>query len=136
VGHSKINDGTFRAFLWENSGPMIDLNALIPLNSSLILTDAQNINEQGEIAGLGVPAGCQPADVEICGHAFLLIPDGECDDDCEGRIAASQNNAAMVRRNAAEVTEGAQSRLSPIERLRSQMRQRYHVPGQRPAPRE
>ena len=135
VGHSKINDGTFRAFLWENRGPMIDLNTLVPSNSSLLLTDAQDINERGEIAGVGVPAGCQPADFDFCGHAYLLVPDGDCDSDCEGRIAASQNTAAPAQ-NAAATKQGSESPVSPAERFRSMMRQRYHLPGQAAAPRD
>jgi probable HAF family extracellular repeat protein len=37
------------SFLWENSGPMIDLNTLIPANSSLELVEADDINDRGEI---------------------------------------------------------------------------------------
>jgi probable HAF family extracellular repeat protein len=69
------------AFLWENDGPMVDLNSLIPPNSSLQLTFAVAINDRGEIAGFGVPAGCAPQDVGICGHAYVLIP---CDDKHSG----------------------------------------------------
>jgi len=136
VGASRMADGTtVHAFLWENGGPMIDLNTLIPANSSLTLVFAETINKRGEIGGTGVPAGCQPADVATCGHAFLLTPDGDCDDDCEGRIAASQNNAVPVQ-NAATMQQGSESPVSPIERFRSQMRQRYHLPGQPAAPRD
>lgn len=39
VGHSLMSDGTFHAFLWENGGPMIDLNGFVPPNSDLALTD-------------------------------------------------------------------------------------------------
>ena len=102
---------------------------LIPLGSSLQLLSAVYVAGDGEIAGNGVLANGNQ-------HAFLLIPDGECDDDCEGRIAASQNNTAIVRQHAAQVTENTQSPLSPIERMRNQMRQRYHVPGQPIVPRE
>jgi probable HAF family extracellular repeat protein len=135
VGHSKISDGTFRAFLWELRGPMIDLNTLIPSHSSLLLTDAQDINERGEIGGLGVPAGCQPGDVATCGHAFLLVPDGDCDSDCEGRIAASQNNAAPAQ-NAATMKQDGGSPVTPVERFRTMMRQRYQLSGQPAAPRD
>ena len=135
VGNSSDCVNAQHAFLWENGGPIVDLNSLIPSNSSLRLTNAENINERGEIAGVGVPAGCQPADVNLCGRAFLLIPDGDCDSDCEGRIAASQNNAAPAQ-NAATMKQGSESPLSPAERFRSQMRQRYHIPGQPAAPRD
>ncbi len=140
VGHSLSNDGTFRAFLWEDNGPMIDLNALIPRHSSLLLTDAVSINNRGEIAGAGVPAGCQPGDVETCGHALLLIPDGDCDHDNEARIAATQNRIAAERTAAAQylatTKQANESPLSPVERIRSMMRQRHRLPGQPVAPRD
>jgi probable HAF family extracellular repeat protein len=137
VGASRIDDtpGNARAFLWENGGPIVDLNTLIPANSSLLLVYAVNINDQGEIAGLGVPAGCQPADYLLCGRAYLLIPDGDCDSDCEGRIAASQNSAAPAQ-NVVTMKQGDESPINPVERLRSQMRHRYHLPGQTAAPRD
>jgi len=74
VGRSKLNPGdpVQHAFLWENCGPMVDLNTLIPPNSPLLLEEGGNINDLGEIAGRGVPTGCD--DVDACGHAFLLVP--------------------------------------------------------------
>ena len=38
------------AFLWEN-GTMTDLNKLVVSGTTLILTDAQDINDRGEITG-------------------------------------------------------------------------------------
>jgi len=72
VGGSRVSfvTGEIRAFLWENGGPMVDLNTLISATSDLRLAFAYSINDRGEIAGLGVfPNGDQ--------HAFLLIPIGE-----------------------------------------------------------
>jgi len=43
------------AFLWENGGPMVDLNTLIPAGSSLQLVFAFAINDRGEIVGAGEP---------------------------------------------------------------------------------
>ena len=58
VGYSVACDGrSQRSFLWEN-GSMVDLNTLIPPNSSLQLVETITINDQGEIAGDGDPAGC------------------------------------------------------------------------------
>jgi probable HAF family extracellular repeat protein len=138
VGNSSDCVTVLGAFLWENGGPMVDLNTLIPPNSSLLLTNAIDINDRGEIAGMGVPAGCDPVLQDSCEHAYLLIPDGDCDSDCEGRIAASQNSVATARQaaqnSAATVRENRP--LSPAERIRSMMRQRYHVPGRPAAPRD
>jgi probable HAF family extracellular repeat protein len=97
VGRSfPISSSVQHAFIWENGGPMVDLNSLIPANSGLLLEEGGNINDRGEIAGRGLPAGCN--DVDACGHAFLLIPNGDCDDDCEARVAASQNAAVSRTR--------------------------------------
>ena len=69
------------AFLWEDGGPMVDLNSLIPPNASLELTFAFAINDSGEIVGTGLPSGCAPDQIEFCGHAFVLIP---CDEKHPG----------------------------------------------------
>ena len=65
------------AFLWENGGPMVDLNNLVPADSTLHLVFADYINERGEIAGRGLPPGVPYEDIQTRGHAFLLIPVGE-----------------------------------------------------------
>jgi probable HAF family extracellular repeat protein len=72
-----------RAFLWENGGPMVDLNTLIRPGSSLHLTFAFAINDSGEIAGMGIPPGCVAQNINTCGHAYVLIPCAEDDDGCE-----------------------------------------------------
>ena len=131
VGNSSDCVNPLHAFLWEQGGPMVDLNSLIPSNSSLQLTNAEDINERGEIASIGVPAGCQPADVNLCGHAYLLIPDGDCDSDCEGRIAASQNNAAPAQ-NPATMKQGSESPVSPVERFRNRCGSDITFPANQP----
>jgi uncharacterized membrane protein len=74
-------------WLWENGGPIVDLNQLIVPTSDITVTEAQYINDRGEIICVGVtPSG------DLRG--IILIPDGDCDDACEARIAASQNNPA------------------------------------------
>jgi probable HAF family extracellular repeat protein len=116
------------AFLWENGGPMIDLNTLIIPGSGLIARDADYINDSGEIAGRGVlPNG----DV----HAILLVPDGDCDDDCEGRIAAGQNNAAPMQ-YAGTMKQGSELPASRVDQLRNRFGRGYHLSGQPPAPRD
>ena len=70
------------AFLWEN-GQMIDLNMFLPPNDDLLLTDAYNINDRGEIVGLAVPPGCGD-EFSSCGHTFALIPYDENHPGVEG----------------------------------------------------
>jgi probable HAF family extracellular repeat protein len=134
VGHSLANDDTFHAFLWEDGGPMIDLNFFVPEGSSLQqLTDAININERGEILGVGVPPGISPEDVEFGGHVFLLVPNGECGAELEARIAATQGSARRAVPTRVESNASSQSEAPPtavvVERLRNQLRRRYHLPG-------
>ena len=72
VGASSPCGGEFtHAFLWEDGGPIIDLNTLVLNGAGLTVSEGYYINDRGEIAGRGVlPNG----DV----HAVLLIP---CDED-------------------------------------------------------
>jgi probable HAF family extracellular repeat protein len=138
VGNSSDCVNPQHAFLWEKGGPIVDLNSLIPSNSSLLLTNAENINERGEIAGMGVPAGCQPADVNLCGRAYLLIPcdekhPGECNDYSMIEVATPQTSFATAQLPAT-VKQSNDTLASPIDRFRSMMRQRYHLPGQAAAP--
>ena len=75
VGNSGPNGGTTTLpFLWEDGGPMVDLNALIPSNSGIQLVEAVQINDRGEIAAQGPDANGN-------NHAVLLIP---CDENHPG----------------------------------------------------
>jgi probable HAF family extracellular repeat protein len=57
-----------RAYLWQSTTGMVDLNALIPTDSPLYLLFAFGINDGGEIVGLGL----QNSTGEV--HAFLATP--------------------------------------------------------------
>jgi probable HAF family extracellular repeat protein len=81
------------AFLWEDGGPMVDLNTLIQAGSSLQLTYAVAINDRGEIAGFGVPPGVLPEQYETMGHAYILLP---CDDDHPGVCDDEAPEAALT----------------------------------------
>lgn len=132
VGYFVISGRTeppFRhPFIWEKGGPMLDLNTLIPANSGLELVAADNINERGEIVGVGVPARCFP---DFCGHLFLLIPCAAgdtqgCEDNRESPNAAVQSNPEPIKISSTPT----QARPTPKERLaawRAQMAQRYHI---------
>ena len=64
VGMS-INGTETRAFIWKN-GEMKDLNNLISPNNNWFLTNASDINNNGQIVGEGIYNGQR--------RAFLLIP--------------------------------------------------------------
>src|SRR5208282_2395255 len=73
VGASDTDCGGFgnsHAFLWENGGPIVDLNRLVG-GADMTLIGAASINDRGEITGFGVLTN---ADL----HAFLLVP---CDEN-------------------------------------------------------
>jgi len=77
VGQSINCDFTvFRAFLWEN-GAMIDLNIFVPAGSNLTLNDVEQINDRGELFGIGTLADGNS-------RAFLLIPCDENHPNIEG----------------------------------------------------
>jgi len=114
------------AFLWENGGPMVDLNTLLSSPTTMLLTGATWINDRGEITGGGVPTGC--GDVDLCGRAFLLIP---CDEHhpnivgCDYSLVDAATAATLSQqRIAADPAAASQAQLSPVNptaRLRSLM---------------
>ena len=65
VGSSRI-DNVWHAFLYQN-GSMDDLNDLIPEGSGWVLEHAQDINNNGQIVGIGFLNGND-------NHGFLLTP--------------------------------------------------------------
>jgi len=67
VGASCDDMGNCRAFLWQNK-TMIDINTLIPANSSLYLIFPESINDAGEIVGTGLQTSTGET------HAFVATP--------------------------------------------------------------
>jgi probable HAF family extracellular repeat protein len=121
------------AFLWENGGPSVDLNTLIPPNSPLELTVAGLISDRGEIIGGGDPVGCTNNDA--CNHVYVLIP---CD---ENHPAVEGCDYSLVEVAAAEevppTAAANKDKLSPTEltaRVRSSMANRYRGFGTLPRP--
>lgn len=123
VGASYSREGTIaRAVMWDR-GLIVDLNTIVAGESSLQLVATDNINDRGEIAGRGLPSGCD--DLFACGHAYLLIP---CDNTttCEAETGAtvSHGNVAVTRRSTIS------SRRPPMERWpawRTPLSDRYHI---------
>jgi probable HAF family extracellular repeat protein len=83
VGGSSDCHNFLHAFLWEDDGPMVDLNTLIPPGSGVQLTIAFNINNRGEILAKAAPVGFTPNDDADLGHLALLIPCNEHNPDCD-----------------------------------------------------
>ena len=92
---------------------MLDLNALSTPTSGLVLSDAFNINERGEILGAAEPPGCTNTDA--CGRLFLLVPcvgDQADAKGCEeGAVAVSAGEAIVsgaptMRRTTGEIGGG------------------------------
>jgi len=108
-----------RAFLWDD-GQIIDLNTLIPQNSSLDLLAGLNINDRGEILGVGVPTGAPP-NTDLFGHLFLLIP---CDRDHLDAEGCGQDDPVTSTRSPANVTHDS---LTPqmLAALRARMVRRH-----------
>jgi probable HAF family extracellular repeat protein len=126
VGISGPNGcSTTLAFLWEDGGPMVDLNTLVSSNSGIQLTEAVQINDRGEIAAQG-------PDVNGDNHAVLLIP---CD---EGHPGVEDCDYSMVEAGAAAsrpspAVRNASSRTLPQSLMRRM--NRYHLPGPALGPR-
>jgi probable HAF family extracellular repeat protein len=137
VGASRLADGTtIHAFLWENGGPMVDLNDLVSNPSDLSVAYAQVINDRGIIAGNAIPAGCNGGD--RCQHAFVLIPDGDCEKECEQRLTDHQRERAAAAQlaRAQRATSLRELPMTPAESVRNIMRQRFGLPGTRPTLRD
>jgi len=109
-------------FLWQGAS-MVDLNKLIPSDSGLTLVYGEAINEKGEIGGIGVRPGISPGDVEVLGHAFVLIPQAErCECQSERNQSGTLRNAKTI---ASETTKAEISGL--VRRFRDLQLRKYRT---------
>jgi probable HAF family extracellular repeat protein len=104
--------GPSHAFLWDDGGPMIDLNTVVAPGSGLTLADATFINDRGEITVQGsLPNGDT--------HAVLLIPCGGDPTDAQGCQDHTESTTTAVKSSLATATQSSinvtQSRLTPSE---------------------
>lgn len=130
IGTSTDCHGTIlHVFLWEN-GSIIDLSSQFLPGSGFSFVEPVVINDSGEIVGNG---GLPNGDT----HAVVLKPDGDCGGTCQVSAAETASDSASAGGNQRTITAFRESPAhSPLDRLRKQMRQRYHLPGQAPAPRD
>jgi probable HAF family extracellular repeat protein len=134
VGGSTDCNNFLHAFLWEDGGPMLDLNTLIPPNSGVQLLEAININDRGEILAISVPLGAIPN--TDMGRLVLLVPcDAESDEGCRGSAEAQSTilpSSGASTLNHAVLESSPQRGLTPREIVaarRAQMLRRYHLAG-------
>jgi len=107
-----------RGFLWEDGGPMVDLNTLVSSGSGLYVAEAHTINDGGEIAGIGqLPNG------QI--HAVLLIPCDEHHPGVEGCDYSLVDATTATAPSAARPYAPREPQRLPQSRWTN----RYHIPG-------
>jgi probable HAF family extracellular repeat protein len=121
VGTSfSCDGGKRRAFLWQN-GSMVDLNALIPAGSSLVLMDPLKITDNGEIAGIGVVPGSACENPDACGVAFVLQPIDE--------LVTVTSGATAQRGKSGKTAFGFREIMTQIE---ARTGRQHKIPGLAP----
>jgi len=130
VGKSTDCFNALHAFVWEEGGPMLDLNTLIAPGSGWQLTRAININDRGEILVAADPVGVTPTDDDDLGHLVLLVPCDADDAGCEGNAAST---TSVAPRSSTRITNNLTTTapLTPRQKaaaLRAQWARQYHVP--------
>jgi probable HAF family extracellular repeat protein len=119
----------WNAVLWQN-GSIVDLNSLIARRSPLHLVVAVNIDDAGDIAGLGVPRGVHVRDVEAKGHAFVLIP---CEGDraraqeCGEDAAGSTRTIPFHQPFSQPQFQGNRAPVTGLAAIRARIARRYHL---------
>jgi probable HAF family extracellular repeat protein len=127
VGNSTDCHGTvLHAFVWDREHPITDLNSLVFPASNIRITDPYTVNDRGEIAAAGhLPDGDE--------RAVILIPDGDCDDACEDRIATSRSRADEVVPGdpvASATPSNIQNVKPQVNSTRTRFGRPFHVPAQ------
>ena len=105
VGFSVDSIGNSRGFIWEN-GVMRDINSLIPIDSPLIVIEADDLNVLGQIIGL-----------------VFNTENGQVQGFVANPVSENDVDAAVLT----PLDLGAEGRLSPVllpEHVRSMMLQR------------
>jgi probable HAF family extracellular repeat protein len=116
VGASQSEEGGCAewttGFLWENGGPMADLNTLVISGSETHLYAGFWMNRRGEIVAGGYPTACEFGD--SCDHAYLLIPCDEAHPGIEGCDYSQVSTAEMsLSSGARHIVNGTRAQLGP-----------------------
>ena len=134
IGISSDCVTSYHAALWENGGPWVDLNTLVPPHPGIQLNGLDNyINDRGEILTDGTLSNGD-------NHAFLLIPcdekhPGQCQDYSMIEVPTPQTNAPRVE-YPPTMKQGSEAPVNPVNQFRNRLMRGYHIPGQAAAPRD
>ena len=96
-----------RGFLWENGGPIVDLQTLVLPGSDITIVETNYINDAGEISGFGTNSNGDQ-------RAILLIP---CDDNHPGQCADNSRGSATQQARVTGDDEAGRriaERIQPI----------------------
>jgi hypothetical protein len=120
--------GFNRGFLWENGGPIVDLQTLVLPGSDVTIVETNYINDTGEISGFGTNSNGDT-------RGLLLIPcdekhQGVCEDDSMIEGASGQTSAP------AAMEQGSESPAETANPVRNRFGRGFHIPGQPAVPRD
>jgi probable HAF family extracellular repeat protein len=116
-----LQNGSGHASLWENGGPMVDLNTLFASGSDLTVTYAFFINDRGEIAAQGSLSNGDR-------HAVVLMPCDENHPGVEGCDDSMVEASDIASRPSPAVSDAA-SRPLPQSLMRRMSRFRFPGPA-------
>lgn len=128
VGDSGNCGAINHGFLWENGGPIVDLQTLVLPGSDVTISETNYINDAGEISGFGTNSSGDQ-------RAILLIPcdehhPGECEDYSMIEATTPQTSAPST------ISQGSESPAGTDNPSRNRFGRGYHLPGQPAAPRD
>ena len=133
VGVSSPCGHSGHGFLWENGGPIVDLQTLVLPGSDVTIGETLFINDAGEISGFGTNSNGDQ-------RGLLLIPcdenhPGVCDDYSMIGAPASQTSSPTAE-SSAPATQHNESLEDTVNPLRNRFGRGSHFPSQLPAPRD
>jgi probable HAF family extracellular repeat protein len=114
VGVSFDGPNDLHGFLWEKTGPVADLNTLVPPGSSVTIINAFQINDRGEIAAKGVLSTGEE-------RVVLLIP---CDANHPELEGCDYESAEAVTESPASASATVLSTVKTFTQSRSRMETR------------
>jgi probable HAF family extracellular repeat protein len=128
VGDSGNCNGINRGFLWENGGPIVDLQTLILPGSDVTISETNYINDAGEISGFGVNSNGDQ-------RAILLIP---CDEKHPGRCEDYSLIEAPTPQTSLStpLTQSNESPEDTVNSSRSRFGKGFRLRGQPATPRD